>query len=71
MSDKLHYFGMEAIGGTLTYIHRKDQNKSVALGNNNSTQIATIALLPLTTHPRLWAERKPKCTIAWSLTQES
>ena len=35
--------------------------------NNNNTQIAAIALLPLTTHPQLWAELltfKPKCTIA-------
>ena len=35
--------------------------------NNNNTQIAAIALPPLTTHPQLWAELltfKPKCTIA-------
>ena len=34
--------------------------------NNNNTQIAAIALPPLTTHPQLWAELltfKPKCTI--------
>ena len=35
--------------------------------NYNNTQIAAIALPPLTTHPQLWAELltfKPKCTIA-------
>ena len=39
---------------------------SYTYNNNNNTHIAAIAPLPLTTHPRWWAELLtfgPKCTL--------